>query len=219
MPDAQTRTLDVYSIACLAGGPDRMIDTALVALVESGRVRVSAPGCLATASLVRRHPVEAAVLDAIGPSGNRSVDTVRWRLTADARILDVARRLRDAGLTGVAGALVPAGHRTRSRWRTAPTYAGRHVLHEFRDKPPTDDVAGSTSAMTVALHGLERMPDRALCASMFEPPPSAVLSGGTVKTPPDLEYADGWQAAHRTRDQIKADVARHAGWAGGWVPP
>jgi len=215
MHDTVPRTLDVYEIACLAGGPDRVVNTALVALVESGRVRVTAPGCLATESLVRRHPVEAAVLDAIGPTGIRSVDTVRWRLTADARILDVAHRLRDAGLTG-------PGHVSaarRSRWRTAPTYAGRHLLHELRDSPPADEVAGGTSAMAVALHGLERMADRTLCATIFEPPPSAVLSGGAVKAPADLQYADGWQAAHRTRDQIKADVARHAGWSGGWVPP
>ena len=194
-----------------------MIDTALVALVESGRVRVSAPGWLATASLVRRHAVEAAVLDAIGPTGNRSVDTVRWRLATDDRILDVERRLRDVGLLGAGGTVVPIAR--RSRWRLAPTYAGRHLLHELRDSPPTDAVAGSTSAMAVALHGRERMPDRELCAAMFEPPPTSVLSGGTIKPPADLEFADGWQAAHRTRDQIKADVVRHAGWSGGWVPP
>src|SRR5215203_3123943 len=170
MDDAAPPLLDVYEIACLAGGPDRMVDAALVALVQSGRVRVTAPGCLATASLTRRHPVEAAVLDAIGPTGTRSVDTVRWRLTTDARVLDVPRRLRDAGLMGAGGTVAPPARRTRSRWRTAPTYAGRHLLHELRDNTPADDVAGGTSAMTVALHGRERMPDQALCASIFEPP-------------------------------------------------
>jgi hypothetical protein len=165
-------SLDVYEISCLAGGPDRMVDTALVSLVESGRVRVTSPGCLSTASLLRRHPVEAAVLDAIGPTGHQPVDTVRWRLGTDERILDVSRRLRDEGLLSAGGSLVPAVR--RSRWRLTPTYAGRHVLHELRDAPPVDGVAGGTSAMVVALHGRERMPDQALCRSIFEAPPAPV---------------------------------------------
>ena len=41
---AMTHTgLDVYEIAFLAGGPARVVDTALVVLVETGRVRVFAP--------------------------------------------------------------------------------------------------------------------------------------------------------------------------------
>ena len=191
-------TLDVYAIACLADGTQRVVDTALVALVESGRVRVTAPGELATVSLVRRHPVEAAVLDAVGPAGHRSVETVRWRLTTDDRILDVPRRLRDAGLLQ-AGGLVPAAR--RSRWRLSPSYAGRHLLHELRDAPPPDDVAGGTSAMSVALHGRERMRDQALCAAIFEQPVSTVvLERG--KPPHELAFADGWEAARRTRGEI-----------------
>jgi hypothetical protein len=208
--------LDVYEIAGLAGGPIRIVDTALVALVESERVRVASPGCLVTVSLARRHPVEAAVLDAVGPTGQRSVETIRWRLAADDRILDVLRRLRDAGLLG-AGTVVPVAR--RSRWRVAPTYAGRHLLHELRDDPPSDDVAGGTSAMTVALHGREHMPDQALAASIFEPPPSSVVAGLSGHPPADLEYADGFAAAQRTRAAIKASVGRHAGYSGGWAPP
>lgn len=161
--------LDVYAIACLAGGTQRVVDTALVALVESGRVRLEPTGELATVSHVCGSPVEAAVLDALGPGGRASVAGLRWRLTTDERILDVARRLRDLGLLD-AGGQGPAVR--RSRWRLAPTYAGRHLLHELRDATPADELTGS--AMTVALHGCERMPDRALCASILEqaaPPP------------------------------------------------
>ena len=92
--------LDVYDIACLAGGPNRVVDTALVALVRGGRLRVHSPGQLATADLSRRHPVEAAVLDAVGPTGHRSVDTICWRLVEDDRLLDIGRRLHKAGLLG-----------------------------------------------------------------------------------------------------------------------
>jgi hypothetical protein len=194
--------LDVYEIACLAGGTQRLVDTALVALTESGRVRVTAPGELATVSLVRRHPVEAAVLDAIGPAGNRSVETVRWRLTTDQRILDVQRRLRDAGLLG-AGLVSPS---RRSPWRLAPTYAGRHLLHELRDCPPSDAVAGGTSAMTVALHGRERMQDQAVGAAIFEQPPPKITLEGGAKPPHELEFADGPEVARRTRAQLMAGI-------------
>ena len=157
--------LDVYAIACLAGGTQRVVDTALVALVESGRVRVGPAGELVTVSSECGSPVEAAVLDAVGPGDHGSVDAVRWRLTTDERILDVPRRLRDLGLLEAGG---PAPAARRSRWRLTPTYAGRHLLHELRDAAARGDrtVDGTTSAsaMTVALHGCERMADRTLCA-------------------------------------------------------
>jgi len=86
-----TPGLDVYDIAYLAAGPDRVVDTALVALVETGRVRVQPPGQLAVAELARRHPVEAAVLDAVGTRGHRSVDVVRWRLLSGGRLPPSAR--------------------------------------------------------------------------------------------------------------------------------
>jgi hypothetical protein len=147
------RTLDVYELACLAGGIDRMVDAALVALVQTGRVQVPHPGQLVTAGLARRHPVEAAVLDAVGPAGHRSVDTVRWRLTGDERLLDVVRRLHRDGLVG--------------RHVPHPSAAGRRTLHRLIADPPQDDVAPGTDALLVALHGREQWPDRELCAAVF----------------------------------------------------
>jgi hypothetical protein len=194
--------LDVYDVACLAGGPDRVVDTALVALVADGRVRVTAPGELATASLVRRHRVEAAVLDAVGPAGHRSVETVRWRLASDDRILDVCRRLRDAGLLG-SGA-VPVAR--RSRWRLVPTYAGRHLLHELRDAPPATALGVDAEVLTVALHGREAMTDQQLATAIFEQPSRAAAIGLPGRPPAGLDFADGWQAARRTRAEILADA-------------
>jgi hypothetical protein len=159
-----TRTaaeLDVYEAAFLAGGPDRVVDTALVALVRTDRARVHSPGELATTELTRRHPVEAAVLDAIGPSGHRSVDTIRWRLKDDARIADVGRKLRDDGL--LARSLLRRGGPPSS-----PTAAGRRLLSQLR----TDRAAGFDE-WRVALDGREAMPDRARCTSIFEQPRTA----------------------------------------------
>jgi hypothetical protein len=192
--------LDVYDVACLAGGTDRVVDTALVALVRSGRVRVHALGELATVSLTRRHPVEAAVLDAVGPAGHRSVDTIRWRLASDDRILDVARRLRDAGLLGTS----PVPRARRSRWRPVPTYAGRHALHELRD-----GLGADAEVMAVAFGGREAMSDKRLCSEIFEQPASMpVLERG--RPPHELAFADGWQAARRAR----AEILKDAHWLG-----
>jgi uncharacterized protein (TIGR04222 family) len=76
--------LDLYELAFLAGGTHRVVDTALVVLVESGRIRVHAPGELAVEEQTRRHPVEAAVMDAVGTQGHPSIETVRWRVADDA---------------------------------------------------------------------------------------------------------------------------------------
>jgi uncharacterized protein (TIGR04222 family) len=69
---------DLYEIAYLAGGPRRVVETAVVALVENGRLRVDrATGRLHVVDASRRHPVEAVVLDAVGPRG-RSVWGLVW---------------------------------------------------------------------------------------------------------------------------------------------
>jgi hypothetical protein len=157
--------LDVYDVACLAGGPDRVVDAALVALVQSGRVRIHRPGQLMTVGLSRRHPVEAAVLDAVGPTGHRSIDTIRWRLAADERLLDIARRLQRAGLLGHTHRLVP--HLSGGRSSPAPTGEGRRVLRRLELQPPVDSVAPDTDAMLVALCGPELLPDQEFSAAIF----------------------------------------------------
>ncbi|MEX5717226.1 TIGR04222 domain-containing membrane protein [Geodermatophilus maliterrae] len=174
---------DVYDVAFLAGGPHRVVDTALVALASTGRVRAVAPGELQVVDPRRRHPVEAAVLDAVGGRGRRSVDTVHWRALADRRVTGIGRRLHDAGLLGrVLG----------------PTAAGRRLLRELRCA-----VGAGDPVRRVALDGREQVTDPALHAAVFEPPRHPVLPGAGT-TPWDLSFADGWQAAHRTRDAIVA---------------
>jgi hypothetical protein len=160
--------LDLYQTAYLAGGRDRVVDTALVVLVSDGRVRVSAPGELATVNLTRRHPVEAAVLDAIGTGGHRSVDTILWRLIDDERLLDVEDRLRRAGLLRRGKWL--GRYHSLDRRLVVRTTSGRRTLRYLSAEPPADLVAGGTGAMPVALGGRERLPDRELCAAVFDGP-------------------------------------------------
>jgi hypothetical protein len=192
--------LDLYELAWLAGGPTRVVDTALVALVRSGRVRSHSPGELATVELTRRHPVEAAVLDAVGPFGHRSVDTIRWRVADDDRILDVGRRLQRDGLVArFELRAVPRGGRAPS----IPTRAGRQALQQRRALAAT-----GSDELTVALGGSDALPDRALCASIFDRPRSPAHPAH------GLDFADGETVAVRTRAAIVADANRLGAWMG-----
>ncbi|MGY1784120.1 TIGR04222 domain-containing membrane protein [Geodermatophilus sp. SYSU D00698] len=175
---AMTPQPDVYDVACLAGGTQRVVDTALVALVVTGRVRAVAPGELQVVSPRRRHPVEAAVLDAVGARGRRSVETVRWRALGDDRVTEVVRRLRHEGLLGRL---------------LGPTAAGRRLLRDAR-------AGDGDPVRRVALDGVQRLPDPALRAAVVEPPRRPVVPG--AGTPWELTFADGCEAAHRTREEL-----------------
>lgn len=149
--------LDTYEIAYLTGGVQRVVDTALVAMVETGRIRVSAPGLLVAVDAVRRHPVEAAVLDAVGTRGHRSVDVILWRLADDHRLTSIGGRLMQRGLVS---------HWTRLlRRREGPpllTTAGRRALHADGLADPALD-GGS------ALHFARTGRTEGTAASIFEP--------------------------------------------------
>ena len=154
--------LDIYDVAFVAGGRERVVDTAVVVLVRSGRVRVHAPGQLATVDPTRRNPVEAAVLDAMGVTGHRSIDTIRWRLSGDDRLDDLARTLHKAGLVGrtaAVGTFLHGPHRA-----LAPTRAGRRLLEAAARTPAPDP-----EVVRVALGGRAAMADARLRAAIFEP--------------------------------------------------
>ncbi len=170
---------DVYDVACLAGGPHRVVDTALVALLVTGRVRAVAPGELQVVDTTRRHPVEAAVLDAVGGRGRRSVGTVRWRALADDRVTRLSRRLREERLVG------------RFSRRTA---AGRLVLERAR-------AADVGPVLHAALDGREQLGDPELRAALAEPPARPVLPGSGI-SPWVLSWGDGCDVARRTRDSL-----------------
>ena len=183
---------DVYEAAVLAGGLPRLVDTVLVALVESGRIRVHAPGELATAHPLRRHPAESSVLDAVGTRGHRSVDTIRWRLAGDERLLAVGRQLRADGLLRrhPLGFLPP--------WREAHvrTARGRAVLRGLTAQPPADPASDGGSAVLVALHGRDAMPDRRRCAEIFQRHETALAPAGRRSRA--VDHSEPHLAAYRT---------------------
>ena len=164
-PAPGTFHLDLYDVACLAGGFRRMVDTALVALVESGRVRVHPGGELSVTRPQPRHAVEAAVLELVGSPHRRSVATIRWRAGGDPRLTAVAERLTVDGLVS---------RRPRPGFlggdRPFLTRAGRRTLRRLRADVPMDRVADGSSAMLVALSGGRAMADAEQRARLFDPP-------------------------------------------------
>jgi hypothetical protein len=183
--------LDLYDIAFLAGGPARVVDTAVVALIRSRRLRLHSPGHLATADLSRRHPVEAAVLDAVGPVGHRSVDTVRWRLLDDDRLLDVGRRLRSERLLGRATGVVRLLHGDRPA--LGATHAGRRLLHALREQPG----AGDPEALRVAFAGPAGMSDQRLRREIFDLPSTALAPPTPGRRSRAIDHSDPHLAAYR----------------------
>jgi hypothetical protein len=185
--------LDVYDIAFLAGGPNRAVETAIVALMRGGRLRVHSPGQLATTDLSRRHPVEAAVMDAVGPTGHRSIDTICWRLVEDDRLLDIGRRLHKAGLLGRLGGALSVLHHDRRA--LAPTRAGRRALHEASARPTFAD----PEVVRVALGGREAMTETKLRADIFERPATTLgLGKPGHRSRHDIDHSDPKLAAYRT---------------------
>lgn len=187
--------LDVYEIAQLAGGADRVVDTALVVLVESGRVRVHAPGELAVAQPGRSHPVEAAVMDAVGTQGHRSVDTIHWRLAGDERIAELGRSLAARGLLRRRR----FGRSTGKGSAWSSTTAGREALVRVRERP-ADRALDGGCALAVALDGRQAMPDADLRAAIFERPlPPLPRTSGMHRRIREAGLHDPSHAAFRTQ--------------------
>jgi len=182
-------SLDVYDIAHLVGGPSLVADAAVVALVQGGHVRVHATGGLYAVGHRRRHPAEAAVLDAIGTRPRHSLPTVRRRLAADRRVTDIGARLTTHGLLGGRTRLFPGRD-------PVPTREGRRVLKALRAAPPMDHVAAGTAALRVALSGMSALDDVVLRAPLL-PPVHRPRQTGSRRRGSDSSsgYVGGWSGS------------------------
>jgi len=94
------------------------------------------------------------------------VDSVRWRFEDDPRLSGIAERLAQDGLLRPKIMPFPG----RQRRLGCRTRAGRQLLRRLRTEPPADAVAGSTSALLVALDGPERMSNPRRRAEVFTAP-------------------------------------------------
>ena len=180
-------TRDVYDVAQLAGGLPRVVDTAVAALLERGRLTVDGSGRLQAVGTAV-HPVEAAVLDLAGPRPRRSVDTLRVRAQEEPRLTGVAERLAGAGLlrrNPLAG--------LSSSWPAhLLTAAGRRTLAEWRAAPPVTGTAAD-----VALGGPGSWADQVQAERVFAAPRRSRRPGTAWNDPGTSAWAFG-------------------GWGGGW---
>ena len=160
--------LDLYDVAWLAGGRRRATQTAVAALAERDRLRVSDPtGDLQAVGGGATHPVEAAVLDALGARGHRGIETIVFLVRKDPRLDAVEQGLLRRGLLRRRALLARLVRRRRS---PSTSLKGRRVLRELR-RPGNTAIPGSTAAREVALNGLVCVP-AGLPAALAERPMS-----------------------------------------------
>ena len=159
-----TRTLDLYELAYLAGGPCRAVDTAVIALVEAGAVRVDrSTGELALIDRRSCSDLEAAVLDTLDLGGHRLLDTVCGRLRADGGLTAIEQRLQADKLLVRGDGLESVPSRW---WETmAVTGAGRRTVRRRR----RDLASDGTDVLRAALSGPAAMNKRSEYVALFAP--------------------------------------------------
>ncbi|MCX9190691.1 hypothetical protein C3Y87_04540 [Carbonactinospora thermoautotrophica] len=169
--------LGVLESAFLAGGPRRVVDTVLVAMVWEGRLRASRNGTLSAVIYAPRNPVEAAVHAALGPGNLRQVAAVRAEVMRHPAVQGIGDRLAALGLL----------HRREDSWwarllgRRGPwefrlTPAGRRALANQRTRI-APHVAAAAGLGAVALYGLAYLPDEELRTSLEQARHQAAAAG------------------------------------------
>ncbi|WET82050.1 TIGR04222 domain-containing membrane protein [Amycolatopsis sp. QT-25] len=88
----------VYELAYLAGGPDRVVDTAIAALVDRGTLRVSSAKQLQLTGSEPADPIERAVAKGARPGYNATTRGIRDRLRMSGPMQALAKGLEDRGL-------------------------------------------------------------------------------------------------------------------------
>ncbi|WP_154696977.1 TIGR04222 domain-containing membrane protein [Lentzea guizhouensis] len=93
------RTLDVDEIAYLAGGPRRVVETAVARLLTAGELRISRRGAVsATNSPQSRNHVDRAVLTDSQRYSNRTVSLMIPAVAKDIAVRAIGLRLQELGL-------------------------------------------------------------------------------------------------------------------------
>ncbi|MGW7173824.1 TIGR04222 domain-containing membrane protein [Streptomyces xanthophaeus] len=106
----ETRTLDVYDVAFLAGGARRVVDSAVIALNRRGLLVVHASQVRTVDGKQPLHAVERAVVAFCGRT--KSIDTIRAGLQRSPEVEGIARGLAAWGLvTGADRQVTRAGRR------------------------------------------------------------------------------------------------------------
>ncbi|MEU3626652.1 hypothetical protein BS329_24560 [Amycolatopsis coloradensis] len=90
-----------YELAYLAGGPDRVVDTAIAALVDRGTLRISSSRKLQLAGPVPADPIEQAVAKSARPGHNSTTRGIRDRLRMSGPMQALGKDLEARGLVVV----------------------------------------------------------------------------------------------------------------------
>ena len=129
--------LDVYEIAYLCGGPERVAMAAVVAMQQDGRIRIS-PTRNRIQVVHRRasRPIETAVLDAVPASGTVLGPALR-DIAKSGAVGQLIEELRGCGLIGQHAVL---GHPQLSA-------AGRQARKDLEDSSATMRREGNAAAV------------------------------------------------------------------------
>lgn len=92
----ESLALDAYDFAFLAGGAQRVADSAIIALSERGLLMVRALRVRAVGEEQPQHPVERAVI--VSCPRSRSIVAVHAALHRSAEVEEIGRRLAACGL-------------------------------------------------------------------------------------------------------------------------
>jgi uncharacterized protein (TIGR04222 family) len=104
----QAERIGIFETAYLAGGPDRVVDLALVRMARRGRLHLAHTGWTTVVRPEPRNALEEEVLAAIGPEGQCPTAELRRAVADGGAVREIAARLARAGLA------VPAMVRERT---------------------------------------------------------------------------------------------------------
>ena len=178
LPVTSLSELDVYQVAYLCGGPQRVALAAVAALAQDGRIKISRARHRVQAVHRRAgQPVERAVLDAV-PASGKVLGPVLKDVARSAAVQELIEGLRRGGLVGHHSV---AGHPHLS----AAGRAARKELEDFGADAPRERrvaVLGAAGITSAGLRGIFETPD---------PPPGTELAGRrTSKNAAARTYSD-----------------------------
>jgi hypothetical protein len=149
------RALSLYEVAYLCGGPERVALTAVVAMYQDGRVKISpARHRIVATRDEASHPVERAVLDA-APWPGTGLSMVLGEVAGSQAARSAGNELRRRGLLGR---------------HSHPTAAGRELRDEFHGNVPEGlriavlGTSGADSELRKVLEAPDPPPGSALMA-------------------------------------------------------
>ncbi|SDG86817.1 TIGR04222 domain-containing protein [Lentzea fradiae] len=117
--DQPVRSLDMDELAYLAGGPRRVVETAVARLLTAGEIRTSRRGAVSTTTTTSpRNPVDRAVVDDCRRYTNRTVNLMIPAVAAGEAVTAIGRRLEAMGLV-----VDPAVAKSALRKGTLPLWA------------------------------------------------------------------------------------------------